>query len=39
MDFGYVAVILTGASIGVERGISQQDVVFANLNHLSEEKD
>jgi hypothetical protein len=38
MDSGYIVVILIGASIGIERGISQQDIVFADLDVNQENK-
>jgi hypothetical protein len=36
MDPGYIAVILISASIDIERGISQQDIVFADLDESQE---
>ncbi len=36
IDLGYIAVILISASIDIERGISQQDIVFADLDESQE---
>jgi hypothetical protein len=37
MDPGHIAVILISASIDIKRGISQQDIVFADLD-VSQER-